>query len=54
MLVVALGIGALALTAAGDERQAPAAAPKKKQQAADLPPLPEMRPKVAATRLQRR
>ena len=49
MLVVALAIGALALTAAGREGSSPpvsAAAPKKTKQAADLPPLPEMRPTV--------
>ena len=47
VLVVAAGIGVLAYVASGresDARAVPAAAPEKK--AADLPPLPDMRPKV--------
>ena len=47
VLVVAAGIGALAYAASGresDARAVAAAAPKEK--AADLPPLPDMRPKV--------
>jgi cell wall-associated NlpC family hydrolase len=45
VLIVAIGVGALGLSASGHETPTtkPAAAKKK---AADLPPLPEMRPKV--------
>src|SRR5215207_4806068 len=47
VLVVVLGIGALALTASGREGGArPVAPAKKPQAAAELPPLPDMRPKV--------
>jgi hypothetical protein len=47
VLVVALGLAGLALAAAGDERpRTVVAAPKAEQHAPDLPPLPEMRPKV--------
>ena len=50
MLVVAAGLGALAFAAAGrdtDARAVAVAAPKQQEEkATDLPPLPDMRPKV--------
>jgi hypothetical protein len=44
VLVVVLGIGALALSASG--REAPPRHVAAKKKAAELPPLPDMRPKV--------
>jgi cell wall-associated NlpC family hydrolase len=49
VLLVAAGIGALAYAATGRESDATAVAapaPQETQPAADLPPLPDMRPKV--------
>ena len=49
MLVIAAGLGALAFAATGrdsDARAVAAAAPKQEEKATDLPPLPDMRPKV--------
>jgi hypothetical protein len=45
LLLVAAAVGGLALAASGREH-APAQPVAEKQQAADLPPLPQMRPKV--------
>jgi cell wall-associated NlpC family hydrolase len=45
-LVVALAVGGLALAASGNEQPAPRPVAAEKKQAADLPPLPTMRPKV--------
>ncbi len=47
-VVVAVAVGGLALAASGREHTAakPATAVAEKQRAADLPPLPDMRPKV--------
>ena len=49
VLLVAAGIGALAFAATGrddDTRAVAAAAPKQEEKTSDLPPLPDMRPKV--------
>jgi cell wall-associated NlpC family hydrolase len=47
VVLVAVAVGGLALAASGREHSAaPRAAAEKKKQAADLPPLPAMRPKV--------
>jgi cell wall-associated NlpC family hydrolase len=48
VLLVAAGIGVLGYAASGrdDDTRAVAATPPKQEKAADLPPLPDMRPKV--------
>jgi cell wall-associated NlpC family hydrolase len=46
LLVVAVAVGALALAASGREHAPAQPVAAKKKQAADLPPLPQMRPKV--------
>jgi hypothetical protein len=46
VLVVALGIGGLALTASGREGTQTAAAAPEAEKKSELPPLPDMRPKV--------
>jgi cell wall-associated NlpC family hydrolase len=46
LFVVALAVGGLALAASGREHDAAQPVAAKKKQTAELPPLPEMRPKV--------
>src|SRR5690348_14048336 len=46
VIVVALGVGGLALAASGRERRAATPARAEKPAESKLPPLPDMRPKV--------